>query len=175
MSNFIFDPTTPAEPDTARLRHTVYIQCAPDVGGTVNYPDGTTMLEGDEITLTARPNKDFVFMGWLRDGVEVSSEKLYTLRMGRTDTYMTARFMYSPDMPEEPLMPVQHTYAVYAGTVTVNPGLSVYLPISLENTGDIDKLEFTLRMPDVHSGYIQNADDCTYSWIWHDDGVSHRG
>ncbi len=147
VANFIFDPTTPAEPDTARLRHTVYIQCDPDVGGTVNYPDGTTMLEGDEITLTARPNKDFVFMGWLRDGVEVSSEKSYTLRMGRTDTYMTARFMYSPDTPEEPLMPVQHTYAVYAGTVTVNPGLSVYLPISLENTGDIDKLEFTLRMP----------------------------
>lgn len=147
VANFAFDPTTPAEPDTARLRHTVYIQCDPDVGGTVNYPNGTTMLEGDEITLTARPNKDFVFAGWLRDGAEVSAEQSYTLRMGRTDTHMTARFTYSPDRPDEPLMPVQHTYSIYAGTVTVNPGLSAYMPISLENTGDIDRLEFRLRLP----------------------------
>jgi len=53
---------------------------------------GGEYTEGETITINALPNMDFVFQNWTENGIEVSSEIIYTFKVER-DVKLTANFI----------------------------------------------------------------------------------
>ena len=153
-AHFDFTPGTPAEPDAeqARQQHTLYVTATPDVGGYVAI-DGITsktskqVYDGDKVTLTAYNRANYRFISWVQDGIMVSTDKTYIVRMGKHDINMVATFEYSPDTPAEPEAAVIDNYTLTAGNTDIYIGQTAYLPVSLENSQDVDNVRFTLTVP----------------------------
>jgi hypothetical protein len=62
----------------------------PTVGGTVT-GGGTGFTENDEITITATPNKNYIFVNWTNGNTEVSTDAEYTFTVIET-VALTANF-----------------------------------------------------------------------------------
>lgn len=147
VAHFEYNPTsTPKEPGTPVLVHTLTVGCDPVEGGSTNYTT-TTVTQGTDVTLRATSKANYVFRNWEIDGKVVSENATYVLHIGSRDIKAVAHFEYSPGTPAEPEAARQETYAVYGSSITTSPGLTDVMPIYLENTAEIDKLTFTMRLP----------------------------
>ncbi len=75
--------------DTSQDFHTVTATASPTAGGTVT--GGGTYNDGQSATVTATNNSSYLFSGWYKDGVKVSSNKSYTFTVTENVT-LTAKF-----------------------------------------------------------------------------------
>ena len=69
--------------------YTVAATADPTAGGTVT--GGGTYTDGKTATLTATANSGYMFSGWYKDGIKVSSNKSYTFTVTESVT-LTAKF-----------------------------------------------------------------------------------
>jgi len=60
-------------------------------GSVIKEPDKSVYEYGEEVKLTARPNDDAVFLGWIEDGVTISTDSVIYLPIIK-DVYITAKF-----------------------------------------------------------------------------------
>ena len=75
--------------DTSQNSYTVTATANPTAGGTVT--GGGAYSDGQSATLTATNNPGYLFSGWYKDGVRVSSNKSYTFTVIE-DVTLTAKF-----------------------------------------------------------------------------------
>lgn len=67
--------------------YTIVAYANPTGGGTVTQ-SGTTFNYGQSCTLTAVPAENYSFVNWTKDGVEVSTDAVYTFPVTESGTYM---------------------------------------------------------------------------------------
>lgn len=150
VANYTFSPTAPAEPDAdkARISRYVNVTSTPVSGGYTNFTQ-RLFYDGDNVTLTAYNYPDYKFVSWTQNDIVVSYDKNYSFRMGKKDLSFIANFEYAPGTPSEPETVVIENYGVYAGTANIYIGQTTMLPISLENTSDVDEVKFRITLPDA--------------------------
>ena len=73
-----------------RSGYNVSVASDPKDGGTVT--GGGSVPEGGSVTLTAIPNKNYSFVGWIRDGQKVSTATNYTIDDIYSSIGVTAKF-----------------------------------------------------------------------------------
>ncbi len=73
-----------------RNSYNVNVSANPKNGGIVT--GGGAVKEGGSVTLSAVPNKNFAFTGWVRDGKVVSTQTNYTINNVRCNINVTAGF-----------------------------------------------------------------------------------
>lgn len=100
----IFDPTNPGDPTgegPAKPRHHVVLFTSPEAGGTA-YPSNFYLREDESRELHASPAAAYEFAGWYKDGQLESMTNPVTLKMGKEDITLTARFRFNPVSPDDP-------------------------------------------------------------------------
>ncbi len=73
-----------------RSGYNVSVAADPAEGGTVT--GGGAVTQGGSVTLTAIPNSNYSFEGWIRDGQKVSSSTNYTINNIQSSIGVTAKF-----------------------------------------------------------------------------------
>ena len=77
----------------------------PAESGSFNYYNKeVTASEGESYYLSAYPESDYRFVAWEQDGKVISTSSDFYYLMGSRDVTLTARFVYSPENPPEPVI-----------------------------------------------------------------------
>ena len=176
-ARFRFDPSAPSEPPTPVITKTYKVTVTAGDGGTVN-TGGTTLAEGQTVTLTATANTGYVFQGWYVGGTRYSTARSFTYTMQAADIAFEARFVFNPTAPGDPSMPTTKKYAFYLLNRIARPGTTVDFPVYLTSLDSVANLSFQLTFdptlrPDLTSvtlsqearGYEMSVgalDDTTY-------------
>lgn len=96
-----YNPPNPPEP--AGSLH-VSLVAEPAGAGYFNHDTNFIAGEGEAINLRAYSYRDYRFQAWEKDGEVISTSSSFYYTMGNTDVTLTARFVYSPDSPPEPVI-----------------------------------------------------------------------
>ena len=101
VAHFEYDPSSPANPDSVGLKHTVFVTAQPHGAGTFSFTD--RVAEQHNYSVSAYPESGFQFTGWSKQGSTgiVSTESRYEGVMGTEDVHLVAHFKYDPDSPTQ--------------------------------------------------------------------------
>lgn len=144
-----FDPYNPPEP-AGSLR--ISLVAEPAEAGYFNYNKEVIAAEGESYYLCAYARHNYKFQAWEQDGKVISTSYSFNYLMGEKDVTLTARFVYSPENPPEPVIWHQlflESDPVGAGTFNYSSGTAfaegeqIYLR-AYENNGY--KLAYWYRM-----------------------------
>lgn len=134
-----FNPTNPQDPQTPN-EYRLYLVPDPEGACSFSRTSGAKCEGGTTPTVTAYANQGFVFQGWYNGDTKISeSTTLNTFTMPTANTTLTARFVFSPTLPDDPAA----SYAL--GDVNKDRELNVTDVIGLTNfimnpDGNIDTL-----------------------------------
>ncbi len=98
---FVFDPTSPASPDSTARSYQLTVNANPSYGGSFNV-NNTSLKENYSIDIYAYPNTNYVFKGWKIDGKVVSLSSPYTHLMGKSNFSIEGLFEFVPGNPQNP-------------------------------------------------------------------------
>ena len=99
-----YNPTNPAEPQVTEEKYALYLKADPAGSCTFNRTSGTKEKEGTKLTVKATPATGYVFQGWYDElNTLLSSTASFSYTMPGEATTLTARMVYSPGNPGEPL------------------------------------------------------------------------
>ena len=96
-----YDPPNPPEP-AGSLR--ISLVAEPAEAGYFNCEKEMAVTEGESYYLYAYSKGDYRFVAWEQDGKVISISPGFNYLMGSTDVTLTARFVYSPPNPPEPVI-----------------------------------------------------------------------
>lgn len=96
-----YDPPNPPEP-AGSLR--ISLVAEPAEAGYFNCEKEVAVTEGESYYLYAYSRGDYRFVAWEQDGKVISTSPGFNYLMGSTDVTLTARFVYSPPNPPEPVI-----------------------------------------------------------------------
>ena len=99
---FRYEPMTPPNPETPRLKHTLYLSSQPAQAGSFNWSSGSVIREDDYVDLYAYNHDGFRFKEWQLDGQTVSTNYWYTFNMPHSDIHLLAIYEYAPALPSNP-------------------------------------------------------------------------
>lgn len=117
-----FNPTSPSEPGTPQLRHTLTLVAVPSDGGTVS--GGGSIVDGTTRTLTATAKSEYQFVAWAdKDGMVLSTSRSFSYTTKDVNETLYAHFRFSPGSPSEPAEPKTTLY--YKLTVQGSQGCTV--------------------------------------------------
>lgn len=144
-----FDPINPPEP-AGSLR--ISLVAEPAEAGYFNYNKEVIAAEGESYRLRAYSYHNYRFKEWVQDGQVISTTSDINYIMGSRNVTLTARFVYNPENPPEPVIRHQlflESDPVGAGTFNYSSGtafaegeqINVY---AYENNGY--KLAYWYRM-----------------------------
>ncbi len=86
------DPTVSGSANIAIQSNSYSVNVSADPAGGGIVTGGGAVVEGGSVTLSAVPNKNFYFDGWIRDGQKVSTATNYTISDVRSNINVTASF-----------------------------------------------------------------------------------
>lgn len=92
-----YDPANPPEP---QVKYTITAVASPDEAGSVSGRGKYT--EGTNVYVNTSAKTGFVFLYWLKDGVEYSQSQGFYYTMERADVCFEAVYDYAPPSPVEP-------------------------------------------------------------------------
>lgn len=98
---FNFTPVDPSEPVTPNS-YRLYLETDLEGSCSFNRTNGEKAEADAYVTLSATPSPGFVFQGWYSSGNKLSGNLTFNYLMPRRSVSVTARFVYSPENPEEP-------------------------------------------------------------------------
>ncbi len=147
-AHYRFDPSAPAEPSSTKAKHKVYFTAAPSGTCSFNQTSGFQVAEGNTFSVKATPSTGYVFQNWTQDDVVVGTNATYSGTMGTEDMMLVAHFAFNPGGPGEPSADTREHYSLYLPTLEMYRGETTLLPVSLENTGDVKTLSFTILLPE---------------------------
>ncbi len=144
-ARFRYNPSSPDEPGDPKLRKKVNVVCTE--GGTAsNYSQ--VVLTGNSFTLYAYPNSGYDFAGWYLGGELYTTLASFSCTMGKEHMEFEARFVFNPDSPDEPAMPVDKQYAFYLMSEITYPGTRIDCPVYLTNLSPLRDMTFQLTFTD---------------------------
>lgn len=126
-AKFAFNPDSPSEPGEMNY---LRLKLTAQEGGTVS-AGKYNLKEGETTTVSASPNSGYIFNGWYQDDYMVSSEASFTYTMGNSSATLEARFVFSPNAPDEPGYIQQRKFSFMLKNVITKPGATVHFPILL--------------------------------------------
>ena len=147
-AHYRFDPSAPAEPSSTKPKHKVYFTADPSGTCSFNQSNGFQVAEGSTFSVKATPSTGYVFQNWTQDDVVVGTNATYSGTMGTEDVTLVAHFAFNPGGPGEPSADTREHYSLYLPTLEMYRGETTLLPVSLENTGDVKTLSFTILLPE---------------------------
>lgn len=161
-ANFRYAPGSPGEPGKPTFQRRLYLETNPENAGYFNVSSGNQYTSGDNVTLRAYSNKDYIFKNWSEDGVVLSENYAFSYTMPAVDAHLVANYeyVYSPGNPGEPSSPDSKDLNIYGMTETMFPGQTINFPIYLRNSQDIYGLIIDVRFPD---GITPNLDNIILS------------
>ena len=147
-AHYRFDPSAPAEPSSTKPKHKVYFTADPSGTCSFNQSNGFQVAEGSTFSVKATPATGYVFQNWTQNDVVVGTNATYSGTMGTEDVTLVAHFAFNPGGPGEPSADTREHYSLYLPTLEMYRGETTLLPVSLENTGDVKTLSFTILLPE---------------------------
>lgn len=96
-----FNPSNPPEP-AGSLR--ISLIAEPAEAGYFNYSKEVIASEGESYRLRAYSYHNYRFQEWVQDGQVISTSSDINYTMGSRNVTLTARFVYSPENPPEPVI-----------------------------------------------------------------------
>lgn len=117
-----FDPTSPPDPGTPQLKHTLTLVATPSEGGTVS--GGGTYVDGSRVNLYASAKTGYTFEAWSdAEGMVISTSSSYQYTTKAANETLYAHFRFTPSSPDEPSEP--GTILYYRLTVEATQGCTV--------------------------------------------------
>ncbi len=158
VANFEYSPSNPSEPPVAQLPHKLTLQCNPLGGGSFNVSSGSKYVAGSAVSLYAYNNTYYSFKNWTQDGEIVSTNRSFTYTMPDRDVTLVANYDYdyNPQNPGEPSAPTESNH-LYGVRMNVIAGQSVFYPVYMENSSDVNGYSIDVQFPAGFTVDAQNS------------------
>ena len=140
-ARFMFNPDSPSEPDEVNAWR---LKLTAQDGGTV-WAGKYLLKEGETTTVRAYPNTGYVFVGWYQEDVLISEVATFDYTMGGSSVTLEARFLFSPNNPDEPGYIEQRKFSFTLKNVITKPGTTAQFPILLTPLGTLGDMTFQLN------------------------------
>lgn len=159
-----YDPSSPANPDTAQIYYTVTLDTKPANAGSFSWNKTTEVVARRSCSIYAYPNTGFVFREWQQDGETVSTDRNYRFQMPADHIRLTAVYDYNPSNPSNPN---KNYWNEETGEVIVDDFTPGSLSNAVYNTtgGNYDKVQMiTVGGPisQYDWGVVNNYSNCTF-------------
>ena len=116
-ANFVFNPNGPGEPGDINqgVKHWLRIEAEE---GASSVSSSARYLMGAKVTVNASALAGYAFVGWYdENGLQLTSNRSYTLTMPAAEVKLKAKFAYTPAAPAEPgEIKAKHKLALTAQT-----------------------------------------------------------
>jgi len=158
VANYVYSPSSPAEPSEPQLYHTLYLNSNPSGGGYFNVSSGNSYQENSSVYLRAYSNQWYSFKSWTLDGEVISTSSSFYYTIPTSDVTLTANYTYnySPSNPGEPSEPSADQFNIYGMTENGVRGQTITYPVYFENTSSVCGMVVDLQFP---TGFLVNLDD----------------
>lgn len=161
-----YDPTSPANPDTAIVYYKVVLETHPANAGSFNWNTETDVVANRWNTIYAYANQGYVFREWLRDGESVGTDRSYRFQMPAEHVKLVAVYDYNPSNPSNPN---SNYWNPQTGEVIVDdftPGnLSNAIYNAIGGSSNRDKVQMITVSGPVSQydwGVVNNYQNCTF-------------
>lgn len=161
-----FDPTNPANPDTAEIKYNVILDTKPANAGTFSWNKETQVVANRSCDIYAYPNNGYVFREWQKDGQTVSTDRRYRFQMPAEHIKLVAVYDYNPTNPENPN---KNYWNPETGEVIVDDFTSGSLSSAISSTiggsSNRDKVQMITVAGPISQydwGVANNYSNCTY-------------
>ena len=161
-----YDPTSPANPDTAIVYYKVVLETHPANAGSFNWDTETDVVANRWNTIYAYANQGYVFREWLRDGESVGTDRSYRFQMPAEHVKLVAVYDYNPSNPSNPN---SNYWNPQTGEVIVDdftPGnLSNAIYNAIGGNSNRDKVQMITVSGPVSQydwGVVNNYQNCTF-------------
>ena len=158
-ANYVYDPSSPSEPQEPVIRRKLYLKSNPSGGGYFNTESGNSYAEGSSVYLCAYSNQWYTFQNWTDESGEViSTQNSLYYTMPKSDKTLTANYTYyyNPGNPSEPSEPADNGVNIYGMTENGIRSQQLAYPIYLENPIEVKEMKIDMQFPE---GFVVNSDD----------------
>ena len=98
-----YNPNSPDNPSGDYTRsHALALKASPSQGGSFNYNNNGEYKQGQQLSLYAYSNTNYVFKHWEYQGQVVSTDRNYNFTMPDVNAELVAVFEYNPTSPQDP-------------------------------------------------------------------------
>ena len=176
-ANYVYNPSSPSEPQEPVLTHKLYLKSNPAAGGYFNISSGNSYSDGASVYLCAYSNQWYSFVNWTDENGEiVSTSNSFYYTMPAKDNTLTANYSYkyNPANPDEPSEPADNGVNIYGMTESGIRSQQVAYPIHLENSTEVKEMKVDMHFPE---GFVVNTEDIRLASraIGHDAEVTDLG
>lgn len=102
VAHYTYTPEDPQDPVTIN-QHRLYLVGSSEGACSFNRTSGEKVDYDTYIYLRAYPSQDYVFKGWYNGETKVSDALSFNFCMPNENTTLTARFVYEPSDPDDPV------------------------------------------------------------------------
>ena len=163
---YSYDPSSPANPDTAQVYYNVTLETQPTNAGTFSWNSTTKAVARSSCEVYAYPNTDFSFKEWQMNGETVGTDRRYRFQMPAENIRLVAVYDYTPANPSNPN---KNYWNVETGEVIVDDFTAGNLSSAVSNTiggsSNRDKVQMITVAGPVSQydwGVVNNYSNCTY-------------
>lgn len=148
-AHYRYTPGSPAEPNETKPKHKVFFRCDPAGLVGFNQNNGFSVSEGKTFSVTVYDAGSYEFKGWTREGSSeiIGQYRTFNGTMGKEDVHLVAHFEFKPSSPSEPSTDTKQRHSLYATTTSMYRGETTFLPVYMQNTGNVKTLSFKLHLP----------------------------
>lgn len=176
-ANYVYNPSTPSEPQEPVLTHKLYLKSNPAAGGYFNISSGNSHSDGSSVYLCAYSNQWYSFENWTDENGEViSTSNSFNYTMPSKDNTLTANYSYkyNPSNPGEPSEPTDNGVNIYGMTESGIRSQQIAYPIHLENSIEVKEMKVDMQFPE---SFVVNTEDIRLASraIGHDAEVTDLG
>lgn len=140
-ARFTFNPSSPTEPGEVNLWR---LKLTAQDGGRVS-ADKYYLKEGETTNVKASANSGYIFAGWYQGEDKISSKSDFGYTMGAENTSLEAKFVFSPEAPNEPDYIQQRKFSFMLKNIITKPGMSFEFPILLTPLATLGDITFQLN------------------------------
>lgn len=101
-------PDSPDEPNKSN-EYRLWLTQTPEGCCSFNRGNGEKVEAGTWVEIEASASQGFKFLGWYYNGSKISDEALFNFEMPESHATLTAKYVFSPDNPDEPTSSDQQT------------------------------------------------------------------
>lgn len=163
---YSYDPSSPANPDTAQVYYNVTLETQPTNAGTFSWNSTTKAVARSSCEVYAYPNSDFTFKEWQMNGETVGTDRRYRFQMPAENIRLVAVYDYTPANPSNPN---KNYWNAETGEVIVDDFTAGNLSSAVNNTiggsNNRDKVQMITVAGPVSQydwGVVNNYSNCTY-------------
>lgn len=163
---YSYNPSSPANPDTAQVYYNVTLETQPVNAGTFSWNSTTKAVARSSCEVYAYPNSDFTFKEWQMNGETVGTDRRYRFQMPAENIRLVAVYDYTPANPSNPN---KNYWNAETGEVIVDDFTAGNLSSAVNNTiggsNNRDKVQMITVAGPVSQydwGVVNNYSNCTY-------------